>query len=93
MQILVAFMIAIQASTIPVGFLVIKSTHKEIKVLKTQEIALVDSIASTYNINARELLKDNNYFEVRTDWNKLYVERKRVVKKNGKLKYKRWQKY
>jgi len=93
MQILVAFMIAIQASTIPVGFLVIESTHKEIKVLKTQEIALVDSIASTYNINARELLKDNNYFEVRTDWNKLYVERKRVVKSNGKLKYKRWQKY
>ena len=77
MQILVAFMIAIQASTTPIGFLVVESTHNEIKVIKTQEKALVDSIADAYHVEAFQLLKDNNYFEVRTDWNKLYVERKR----------------
>ena len=75
------------------GFLIVESTPYEITSLKTQEIALVDSIASAYHVDARALLKDNNYFEVRTNWNKLYVERKRVVKSNGKLKYKRWRKY
>lgn len=90
MQVLIAFYIAIQSSYPQTGYLVVESTAFEITALKTQEMCLVDSIASAYHVNARELLKDNNYFEVRTDWNKLYVERKKVVKKNGKLKYKKW---
>ena len=89
MQILLALMIAIHANTSDIGYLVVETTQNEIKVLKTQEKALVDSVGCAYHVNTSELLKNSNYFEVRTENSNLYVEVKRVVKKKGKLKYKK----
>lgn len=89
MTLLFALMIAYQSYTPRVGYLIVESSAFEITSLKTTEIADVNSIASAYHVSADSLLRDNNYFEVHTDWNKLYVEKKRIVVKKGKLKYKK----
>lgn len=59
--------------------------------LKTTDIREVERlVAKFYDVETRELLYFSNYFEIKDNFVWVYVEKKRVEYKNGKIKYRKW---
>ena len=64
----------------------------EFTVQKVMTIEKADSIIfqeTGKKLSSEKLLKNSNYFELRTERSVIYVERKRVIEKNNKLKFRR----
>lgn len=78
------------ASSQDIGYLISIKKDNKTEVIKTQSIEVADSVVSHYSsISIKEEFQNKNYFELWENNLILYIEKKEVVKKNNKLKYKK----
>lgn len=78
--IVIALLLMIIYSHAQTGYLVVTKDAFKVNVIKTTSLDSVQAIAATFHIDAKKVLSENNYLELKNDWEYLYIERKRIVK-------------
>ena len=75
------------------GYLVCTVVDGHTKCNKTPNIEhvqkMVDIRCKALTIDVEKQLSKSNFLEIRTEHSTLYIEKKRIVKKRGKIKYKK----
>lgn len=72
------------------GYLVAVSTSTKPRIKKTENFQVVQNMVDIYGVDSKRLLTGRNVFDIKAGTLNIYVERKKiVVKKNGKVKYRR----
>lgn len=74
-----------------IGFLVVVEYNNKIKAHKLNTIDAAEKIVKNHyqSISIKDCLRASNFFEIRTETVSIYIERKEIIRNNGKIKFKK----